>query len=156
VNINITLFGQLVSFAVFVWFCMKYIWPPLTSAMEERQNKMASGLQNAEQASLKLEEAEQKAAETLREAKQQAAELIEQANKRANQLIDESKDQAREEGNRIKAAAQAEIEQEINRAKEALRSQVASLAVAGAEKILLSSVDASAHSKMLDQLASEL
>ena len=155
-NINITLFGQLVSFAVFVWFCMKYIWPPLTSAMEERQQKMASGLQNAEKASQELATAQQQADSTLKEAKQQAAELIEQANKRANQLIDEAKDQAREEGERLKAAAQSEIEQEINRAKEELRGQVAGLAVSGAEKILRSSVDASAHSKMLEQLATEL
>lgn len=155
-NINITLIGQMISFAVFVWICMKYIWPPLTAAMEERQNNMASGLQNAEKAEKELAAAQQKADETLGEAKQQAAELIEQANKRANQLIDEAKDQAREEGERLKQAAQSEIEQEINRAKEELRGQVATLAIAGAEKILQSSVDASAHSTMLDQLASEL
>ena len=155
-NINITLIGQMISFAVFVWICMKYVWPPLIAAMEERQDKMASGLQNAEQASKDLEAAQQKADETLREAKQQAAELIEQANKRANQLIDEAKDQARQEGERLKVAAQSEIEQEINRAKEELRGQVATLAIAGAEKILQSSVDASAHGAMLDQLASEL
>lgn len=155
-NINITLIGQMISFAVFVWICMKYIWPPLTAAMEERQNNMASGLQNAEKAEKELAAAQQKADETLGEAKQQAAELIEQANKRANQLIDEAKDQAREEGERLKQAAQSEIEQEINRAKEELRGQVATLAIAGAEKILQSSVDSAAHSAMLDQLASEL
>lgn len=155
-NINLTLIGQMVSFAVFVWFCMKYVWPPLVNAMEERQNKMASGLQNAEKAEKDLANAQQKADETIRQAKQQAAELIEQANKRAAQLVDEAKDQAREEGERLKAAAQAEIEQEVNRAKEQLRGQVATLAVTGAEKILQQSIDVNAHGAMLDQLASEL
>lgn len=155
-NINLTLFGQLIAFAVFVWFCMKFVWPPLIAAMREREEKIASGLQQADQAQQDLELAKEKAAETLREAKAHAAELIEQANKRASQLVEEAKDQARAEGERIKTAAQSEVEQEINRAKEALRAQVSALSVFGAEKILGSTVDADAHSKMLDQLASEL
>ncbi len=155
-NINATLIGQAIAFAVFVWFCMKFVWPPLIAAMRERQEKIASGLQQADQAEKDLELAKEKAAETLREAKSHAAELIEQANKRASQLVEEAKDQARAEGERIKTAAQSEVEQEINRAKETLRAQISVLSVAGAEKILGSSVDAEAHSKMLDQLASEL
>ncbi|MDX1692795.1 MAG: F0F1 ATP synthase subunit B [Ketobacteraceae bacterium] len=155
-NINLTLFGQLIAFAIFVWFCMKFVWPPLMAAMREREEKIASGLQQADQAEQDLVLAKEKAAETLREAKAHAAELIEQANKRASQLVEEAKDQARSEGERIKSAAHAEVEQEVNRAKEALRGQVSALSVAGAEKILGSSVDAEAHSKMLDQLASEL
>lgn len=155
-DINATILGQVVAFAIFVWFCLKFVWPPLIGAMNERSQKIANGLQAADQAGKDLELAKEKAAETLRDAKHQAAALIEQANKRANQLVEEAKDQARAEGERLKAAAQSEIEQEINRAKEVLRAQVASLSIAGAEKILASSVDASAHSKMLEQLAAEL
>lgn len=155
-DINATILGQVVAFAIFVWFCMKFVWPPLTTAMRERSEKIAAGLQSADQAEKDLELAKEKAAETLREAKQQAAALIEQANKRANQMVEEAKDQARAEGERLKVAAQSEVEQELNRAKESLRGQVAALSVAGAEKILGKAVDQGAHSAMLDQLASEL
>ena len=155
-DINATILGQVVAFAIFVWFCMKFVWPPLIKAMHERQEKIANGLQAADQAGKDLELAKEKAADTLREAKHQAAALIEQANKRANQLVEEAKDQARAEGERLKAAAQSEIEQEVNRAKEVLRAQVATLAITGAEKILATSVDQAAHSKMLEQLAAEL
>ena len=155
-NINATLIGQAIAFAIFVWFCMKFVWPPLIAAMREREEKIAGGLQQADQAEKDLELAKEKAMETLREAKAHAAELIEQANKRASQLVEEAKEQARAEGDRLKAAAQSEVEQEVSRAKEALRAQVSVLSVAGAEKILGTSVDANAHSKMLDDLASEL
>jgi len=156
VNINLTLIGQMIAFAMFVWFCMKYVWPPVINAMQERQTRMAEGLQNAERAHQDLDIAKQKAAETIREAKQQAAELIEQANKRAGQLIDQAKNQARAEGERIKSAAQAEIEQEVQRAKEQLRGQVSALAVAGAQQILQRSIDPNAHADLLNKLASEL
>lgn len=155
-NINMTLLGQMISFAIFVWFCMKYVWPPLINAMQERQKKIAEGLQEADRAAKDLELAQKKATDLLREAKEQAAQLIEQANKRANQLIEESKDQARVEGDRLKTAAQADIEQEVQRAKEVLRAQVAALSLLGAEKILQTSVNQEAHGKMLEQLASEL
>ncbi len=155
-DINATILGQSVAFAVFVFFCFKFVWPPLIAAMQERSEKIANGLQAADQAEKDLDLAKEKAAETLREAKQQAATLIEQANKRANQMVEEAKEQARAEGERLKAAAQSEVEQELNRAKEALRGQVATLSVAGAEKILGSAVDQGAHSAMLDKLASEL
>lgn len=155
-DINATILGQVIAFAIFVWFCMKFVWPPLITAMNERAEKIAHGLQAVDQAGKDLELAKEKAAETLREAKHQAAALIEQANKRANQLVEEAKDQARSEGERLKAAAQAEIEQELNRAKETLRAQVAALSIAGAERILATSVDQAAHSKMLEQLAAEL
>jgi len=155
-NINATILGQAISFAIFVWFCVKFVWPPVITAMRERQDKIAGGLQDAEKAEKDVQIAQEKADETLREAKQQAAELIEQANKRSSQLIEEAKGQAREEGERLKTAAQSEIEQEVNRAKEVLRGQVSVLAIAGAEKILKSSVDENAHSKMLEQLAAEL
>lgn len=155
-NINMTLLGQMISFAIFVWFCMKYVWPPLINAMQERQKKIAEGLQEADRAAKDLELAQKKATDLLREAKEQAAQLIEQANKRANQLIEESKDQARAEGDRLKTTAQADIEQEVQRAKEVLRAQVAALSLLGAEKILQTSVNQEAHGKMLEQLASEL
>lgn len=155
-NMNLTILGQLIAFAIFVWFCMKYVWPPLTSAMAEREKKIADGLDAANRAARDLELAQAKAADQLRDSKEKAAEIIEQANKRANQIVDEAKEQARTEGERLVAAARAEVEQEANRAKEALRAQVSELAVAGAAKILAKSVDASAHDELLNQLANEL
>jgi F-type H+-transporting ATPase subunit b len=155
-NINATLIGQIITFAIFVAFCMKFVWPHLLGAMAEREKKIADGLDAANRATRDLELAQQKAGEQLREGKEKAAEIIEQANKRANQIIEEAKDAAREEGSRLQAAAQAEIEQDVNRAKEGLRKQVAALAVAGASKILAKSVDESVHSELLDQLANEL
>ncbi|MEC8443205.1 MAG: F0F1 ATP synthase subunit B [Pseudomonadota bacterium] len=155
-NMNLTILGQLIAFAIFVWFCMKFVWPPLTSAMSEREKKIADGLDAANRAARDLELAQAKAADQLRESKEQAAEIVEQANKRANQIVDEAKEQARAEGERLVAAARAEVEQEANRAKQALRAQVSELAVAGAAKILAKSVDASAHEELLNQLADEL
>ncbi|MCV6621224.1 MAG: F0F1 ATP synthase subunit B [Cellvibrionaceae bacterium] len=155
-NINLTLIGQSVTFIAFIWFCMKYVWPALISVMEEREKKIADGLEAADRADKDLELAQKKAGETLTEAKQQAAEIIEQANKRANQIVDEAKDQARAEGDRLKVAAQAEIEQEANRAKEELRAKVATLALAGAEKVLGNTIDANAHNDLVDKLAAEL
>lgn len=155
-NINATLIGQIITFAIFVAFCMKFVWPHLLGAMAEREKKIADGLDAANRATRDLELAQQKAGDQLRESKEKAAEIIEQANKRANQIIDEAKDAAREEGSRLQAAAQAEIEQDVNRAKEGLRKQVSALAVAGASKILAKSVDESVHSELLDQLANEL
>lgn len=155
-NLNLTILGQLIAFAIFVWFCMKFVWPPLTSAMAERAKKIADGLDAANRAAHDLELAQAKAIEHMRQSKEKAAEIIDQANKRANQIIDEAKEQARTEGQRLVAAAQAEVEQEASRAKEALRTQVSELAVAGATKILAKSVDASAHEELLNQLADEL
>lgn len=155
-NINLTLLAQLISFAIFVWFCRKYVWPPIINAMQERQKEIADGLSAAERAQADLQLAQDSAADKLREAKQEASGIIEQANKRASQIVDEAKDQARTEGGRLKDAAQAEIDQEYNRAREQLRAKVATLAVTGAEKILQTSVDQSAHQQMLDKLASEL
>lgn len=155
-NLNLTLIGQIITFGVFVWFCMKFVWPHLLTAMQEREKKIADGLDAANRAARDLELAQKEAADQLREAKEKAAEIIEQANKRANQIVDEAKEQARTEGERLVAAARAEVEQEANRAKEALRAQVSELAVAGAAKILAKSVDASAHDELLNQLANEL
>ncbi|MDY0069446.1 MAG: F0F1 ATP synthase subunit B [Porticoccaceae bacterium] len=155
-NINMTLFGQMASFAVFVWFCMKFVWPALTRALEERKNKIADGLDAADRAMRDLELAQGKATEQLKEAKQEAAALIEQANKRANQIVEEAKDKARAEGERLKATAQAEIEQEANRVREELRAKVAALALAGAEKILEASIDENANRELVDKLAAQL
>ena len=154
-NINLTMIGQAIAFFIFVVFCMKYVWPPVMEALRERQKKIADGLDAADRASRDLELAQEKASAELRKAKQQAAELIEQANKRSNQIIEEAKLQAKAEGDRILSAAQAEIEQESNRAKEVLRAEVAKIALAGAEKILETSIDEKAHSEMLNKLAAE-
>jgi F-type H+-transporting ATPase subunit b len=156
VNINLTIIGQAIAFFIFVVFCMKYVWPPLTSALAERKKKIADGLDAAERAQRDLKLAQDKAADDMRASKEEAAAIIEQANKRANQIVEEAKEQAREEANRVKAAAEAELEQEINQAKETLRSQVAVLALAGAEKILEASVDEKAHAQLVDKLAAEL
>ncbi|KZY68112.1 F0F1 ATP synthase subunit B [Oleiphilus sp. HI0071] len=155
-NINYTLIGQIIFFAVFVLFCMKYVWPPIMAAMQEREKKISDGLAAADRASKDLELAQKKAGEELKDAKVQAAELIEQANKRASQIVDEAKENAKKEGDRLLTAAQAEIEQEKNRVREELRAEVSAIALAGAEKILGSEIDASKHSKLLDQLASEI
>lgn len=155
-NINATLIGQSIAFALFVWFCMKFVWPPLLAAIEERQKKIADGLADAEKAGKHLELAEVKAKDTIKVAKAEAGEIIDQANKRKNQIIDEAKAEAQAEREKILAQAQAEIESERNRAREELRTQVSTLAIAGAEKILERSIDAAAHSDILDKLASEL
>ena len=155
-NINLTLIGQIIAFAVFVAFCMKFVWPPLINSMQERAKKIADGLDAANRAERDLKLAQEKAGSQLREAKEQAAQIIEQANKRASQIIDEAKDAASQEGDRLKAAAQAEIDQEVNRAKEGLRNQVSALAVAGASKILETSIDIEKHEALLNKLAEEL
>jgi F-type H+-transporting ATPase subunit b len=136
VNINATLLGQMIAFALFTWFCMKYVWPPMMAALTERQKKIAEGLDAASRAEHDLELAKQRVVEQLREGKDQAAAIIEQANRRGISIIEEAKEQARREVDRIKEGARAEIEQELMQAKEALRTQVAKLAVAGAERIL--------------------
>jgi len=156
VNINLTLFGQMVTFAFFVWFCMKFVWPVILQAMEERQKKIADGLDAADRALHDLEEAQSKASNQMQEAKQEAAGIIDQANKRAVQIVEEAKQQAIAEGDRLKAAAQAEIEQEVNRAKEELRASVAGLALAGAEKVLEASVDEKSNRALVDKLAAQL
>ena len=155
-NINLTLFGQMLAFALFVLFCMKYVWPPILAAMHERAAKIADGLAAADRASHDLELAQDKAVERLREAKEEASGIVDSANKRASQIVEEAKDQARTEGERLKEAAQAEIEQELNRAREQLRSQVAALALAGAEKVLAAEIDPDRHSALVDKLAAEL
>lgn len=155
-NIGLTLLGQTLAFGVFVWIVMRYIWPPITNAMAERQKTIAEGLEAAERASHDLELAQKRATDELRAAKEEAAALVEDARQRAAKMIDEARDDARVEGEKMKEAARAEIELEVNRAKEELRGQVAALAVEGAERILERSVDEQAHSDLLGKLAAQL
>lgn len=155
-NINLTLIGQTITFIVFVWFCMKFVWPPIMSALNERKKKIADGLAAAERGAHEQELAEKKAAEVLHEAKQQAQDIINQAQKRASEIVEESKETARAESERIIATAQSEIEQEVNRAREELRGQVASLAVAGAGKILKREIDAKANEDLLKDLVAQI
>jgi F-type H+-transporting ATPase subunit b len=156
VNFNATFIGQSIAFLFFLWFCKKYVWPLFAVVLEERKKKIADGLEAAARAQKDLELAQAKSTDQLKEAKVEAAAIIDQANKRASQIVDEAKIQAREEGKRIIAGANAEIEQEVNRAKEALRAQVSAIVVAGAEKILGHSIDQAANEEMLNKLASEL
>ena len=155
-NINATLIGQLIAFIVFVWFCMKYVWPPLLGAIEERQKKIADGLEASERAEKDLELAQEKATDQLKDAKAQAAEIVEQAKKRASQLEESEKQKAYSEREKIIASGYAEIEAERNRAKEELRAQVAALAVAGAQQILQREIDANAQNDIVEKLVAEL
>ncbi|NOY66820.1 MAG: F0F1 ATP synthase subunit B [Gammaproteobacteria bacterium] len=155
-NINLTLFGQSITFLIFVWFCMKFVWPPIMAALKEREKKIADGLAAAERGEHEQELAEKAAAEKLHEAKEQASEIIVQAQKRASEIVDEAKTDARAEGERLVTAAQSEIEQEVNRAKETLRQQVAGIAIAGASKVLEREIDESSHGDILDKLVAEI
>jgi F-type H+-transporting ATPase subunit b len=155
-NINLSLFAQAAAFALFIWFCIKFVWPPVIRAIEDRQKQIANGLAAAERGKQELDLASKRAEEALREARRQAQEILAQAEKRAGELVDEAKTHAKAEGDRIVAAAKAEIEQEVSRAKEQLRSQVSMLAVKGAEKILRREVDAKVHAELLTAVAAEL
>lgn len=155
-NINLTLIGQAIAFAIFVAFCMKFVWPPLIAAISDRQRKIADGLNAAERAKADLANAQAQVKQEMDAAKAQAAQLIEQANRRAAQLVEEARTQATAEGERIRQQSREAVDQEINQAREQLRGQVAALAVAGAEKILKAQVDEQAHAAMLNQLAAEL
>ncbi len=155
-DINLTLISQAIAFAIFIAFTVKFVWPPLLTAIETRQKDIADGLAQAERGRHELELASKRATEILHEAKQKSAEIIAASEQRAAQVIEEAKSAAKVEGDRVLAGARAEIEQEINRAKESLRVQVAELAVAGAEKILRREVDAKAHADILESIKSGL
>lgn len=155
-NINLTLFGQSLAFLVFIYFCKKYVWPPITDALAERAKKIAEGLAAAEQGMKAQELAEVEVQTALNDAKQQASEIITQAQKRANEMVEEAKHAASQEGERIKASAHSDIEKEINKAKEQLRAQVSTLAIAGAEKVLSKEINADAHRAVLDDLAAQI
>ena len=155
-SINATLIGQMITFALLVWFTMKYVWPPLMQALEERKKKIAEGLAAAEKGQHEMDLAEKRATGLLREAKDQAADIVGLAQKRAGDMIEESKQSAKEEGERIVTAARAEIDREIQKAREGLRQEVAGLAVTAAEKILRAEVDQKKHHALVDQLGEAL
>ena len=155
-NFNATLIGQSITFLVFVWFCMTYIWPPIMNALAERKAKIAEGLAAADRGMHAQELGQKKAAETLHEAKQQATEIISRADKRAAGIIEEAKDEAVEEANRVKIAAEAQMEQEVNRAKETLRGQVVEIATAGAGRILKRELDATANDELIKDLVAQI
>ena len=155
-DINMTLIGQSIAMLVFVWFCMKFIWPPILEALEERQKQIEEGLAAADKSQEALEAAEAKAQEIISEARQQATGILDQAHSRANEIIAEGKDAGVKERERQLAAAKAEIEQETNKAREELRGQVSAIAVASAEKILKREIDSKAHEDILGKLAQEI
>ena len=155
-NINATLLGQAITFAILIWFTMKFVWPPLTQAMQERAKTIADGLAAGDRAKHDLEIAAKRSAEIIREAKEKAGEILASGEKRASEIIEEAKAQAKVEGGRIVAGAKAEIDQEVFRAKEQLRTQVSAIALAGAGKILGREIDAKAHNDLLEKLVAEI
>lgn len=155
-DINATLLGQLITFAILVWFTMKYVWPVIIKAMDEREKKIATGLEMAERSRRELELAEHKALNIIREAKQEALQVVEQANKRSVFLIEEAKESAREEAKRVLHQANEEIAREVSQAKEALRKQLSILAVAGAEKIIKRNLDVDSQTALLEEFAAEI
>ncbi len=155
-NITATLIGQMITFAIFVWFTMRFVWTPLSRVMEDRSRRIADGLAAAERGQHEQELAQQRALEVLHEARDQAAEIVSHAQKRAAELVEEARDEARAEGERMLKAARDEIEQEANQAREELRKQVAALALAGAERILERELDPATHARLLDELAEQI
>lgn len=155
-NITATIIGQILTFAVLVWFVRQLLWDPTTQMLEERKNKIAEGLAEAEKGRHAKALAEQKAVETLKEAKENASEIVGQAQKRAAEIIEEAKDDAKSEGARLITAAQAEIDQQAHQVREALREQVASITLAASSKILAKEIDANAHQEILANVAKEI
>lgn len=155
-NMNLTLVMQAIAFALFIWFCWKFIWPPLTRAIDTRQRQIAEGLEAGEQGRKSLAAAEQRMQKMLDEAKQKAAEIVATGEKFRTDTVEAARSEARAEGERLIASAKAEIAQEVTRAKEQLRNQVADLAVAGAARILKREVDAKAHADLLASIQNEL
>jgi F-type H+-transporting ATPase subunit b len=155
-NLNLTLIAQAITFTAFIFVTVKFIWPYMLRAIEARQKTIADGLAAGEQGRKSLELSSRQAEQTIQDARRRAADILSQAEKRAAQMIDEARTAAKEEGNREKLAAKAEIAQEVTRAREQLRDNVASLAVAGAEKILRREVDARAHSELLESIKQQL
>ena len=147
---------QVLVFAAFVWFTMKFVWPPIEKAMQERQDKIADGLAAAERGQRELELAQHRAKDELKAAKAEVSQLVEKANKRALQIVEEAKNQARDEAKKVTSMAQQEIAQEVKNAKEGLRQQVAQLAVVGAEKIIGREVAEKDNKELLDKLIEEI
>ena len=144
-NFNFTLIGQLLAFILFVWFCMRYVWPPMLQILEEREKEVADGLEAASRGRRELEEA-----------KKEAADLVGQAGQRANQMVEDAKSQAQEEADRIKASAKSDLEQAAKKAREEIRSEVSALVVAGAEKVLRSEIDQEKNAEIIEEISKEL
>jgi len=155
-NLNATLIVQTLVFLILGWITMKFIWPPLTAALNERQKKIADGLAAADKGEKSLVEAQANVAELVKDARVQATKIVDQASRRANEVIDEAKLSATAEGQRLVAAARAEVQLDQSRAREQLRKEVAALAVAGASKLLGREIDARAHADLLEKLAVEI
>jgi F-type H+-transporting ATPase subunit b len=155
-NLNATLFIQTLVFVILGWVTMKFIWPPLIAALEERQRKIAEGLASAEKGEKSLSEAKAAATEILKEARVQASKIVEQANRRSNELVEEARGTAIAEGQRLVSDARQEVALESSRAREQLRREAGALAIAGATKLLGREIDAKAHADLLDQLATEI
>jgi len=156
VGINVTLLGQMGTFLVFILFTMKFVWPPIVKALEERRERIAEGLAAAERGQKALDEADARVAERLREARQQAAQIIEQAERRGAELMAEAKQDAEAAAERIMSRGRAELAQDTNRAREALRGEVAAIALSGAQQLLEKEIDAGTHRELLDRLSSQL
>ncbi len=155
-NITATLFGQVIVFTLLILFIKRFLWEPILNTMEDRKARIAEGLAASEKGAEDARLAEERAVEILRDAKNQAAEIVAQGKAREAQIVEEAKDKAIEEANRIKAATEAELEQEVIRAKDSLRTQVSELAVAGASKILGKEIDAKTHKSVLDELVAKI
>jgi len=155
-DINATLIGEAIAFAILIWFCVSFVWPPLLVAIEERQKKIADGLAAADRAKAELKDADARVADEIKKARAQAAEIVEKANQQANQIVDKAKADALLEAARVKATAQTEIDGMVGKAREALRNQVSTLAVQGASKILRREINPDAHKALLDQLVAEI
>ena len=154
--INLTLIGQAISFAIFVWFCMRFIWPPVINALEARKKRIADGLADADAAKTERERAEQEAQQTTGQAREEASRILAQAERRAGEIVVEARTTAKTEGERILTRAQEEIEKSTQQVREQLRGEVATLAIAGAEAVLRREVDSAAHAEALEQLAERL
>lgn len=155
-NLNFTLVGQSITFFVFVWFCMKFVWPPISNALEERKKKIADGLAAGEKGQHDLELAKKRSVEVIKEGKEKAGELIHHAERQASEIVDGAKERARLEAERIIAGARSEIEQEANQTREELRKRLGELVVTAASKILEKEVDAKAHAALIENVAKEL
>ncbi len=155
-NINLTLIGQLISFGLFVWFCMKFVWPPIIAALEARQEKIAKGLAEAEEARVSLEQAQAQSDDLTKDARQKSMDIISEAEARAKAMVEAAKTEAKTEGERQLATAKAEIEQESQRAKEELRTQLTGLVLSGASQVVGKEIDDKKHAQLIDDLVKQL
>jgi F-type H+-transporting ATPase subunit b len=156
VNFNLTLIIQMLVFAILIWFVMRFVWPMILGAMDERSRKIALGLEAADQGQQSLAQAQVKSDEVIREARERATHIIDQAQKRANELVEQAKGQANAEATRIAASAQSQIALEATRARESLRKDVAALAISAASKVLEREIDAKTHAELLNKLATQI